>query len=121
MVESAAFNKLQLGATQSLEDFHSVIIEKGRRLRKLDHGMLFQFTEGLTPSLAFFVRAAMTTSLKTTRISAKSGEAAGYRVNSSRIPICSKGFSHEPSLYNVRLRTLEFCEGIRQAVFEKFE
>lgn len=25
MVESAAFNKLQLGATQSLEDFHSVI------------------------------------------------------------------------------------------------
>lgn len=45
MVESAAFIKLQLGATQSLKDFHSVIIEKGRRLGKLDRDMLFQFIE----------------------------------------------------------------------------
>lgn len=43
--------------------------------------MLFQFIEGLPLSLAFFVRAGMATSLKAALISAKSGEAAGYRVN----------------------------------------
>lgn len=81
MVESAAFNKLQLGATQSLEDFHSVIIEKARRLGKLNSDMLLQFTEGLPPSLAFFVRAGMANSLKAARIFVKSGDATGYRVN----------------------------------------
>lgn len=43
--------------------------------------MLFQFIEGLPPSLAFFVCAGMATSLKAALISAKSGETAVYRMN----------------------------------------
>lgn len=81
MVQSVTFIKLQLGATQSLEDFYSVITKKGRRLGKLDRDMLFQFIEGLLPSLAFFVRAGMATSLKAVLIFAKSGETAGYHMN----------------------------------------
>ena len=86
MAESSAYHKLKLLPGQPLEDFHAQIMEKGKRLDKPERDMLYQFTEGLPPTLAFFVRAGMCTTLKGAFVSAKSAEAAGYRSHGSQIP-----------------------------------
>lgn len=39
IAESVAFDNLKLGLTQAIEDFHSVVLDKGRRLNKSDTDM----------------------------------------------------------------------------------
>ena len=36
IAESVAFDNLKLGSTQAIDDFHSVVLDKGRRLHKSD-------------------------------------------------------------------------------------
>ena len=54
IAESVAFDNLKLGSTQAIEDFHSVVLDKGRRLHKSDTDMTNKFIAGLPSQLAFF-------------------------------------------------------------------
>jgi len=81
MTESTLFHKIKLLPNQLLEDYHSLILGKGNKLGKPERDMLYQFIDGLPPSLAFFVRAGMCSTLDSALSSAQAGEAAGYRTN----------------------------------------
>lgn len=78
LVESASFHRLKWHPGQPLEEYHSIILEKGLKLGKPMRDMVYQFIEGLTPSLAFFVRSGMCTDLQSALLRARSGEASGY-------------------------------------------
>ena len=79
IAESLAFDNIKLGQTQAIEDFHSTVLDKGRRLHKSDTDMTNKFIARLPPQLAFFVRAARVSSFRDALQSAKIGEAHGYR------------------------------------------
>ena len=79
IAESVSFDNLKLGSTQAIVDFHSVVLDKGRRLHKSDTDMTNKFIAGLPSQLAFFVRAGRVTSFRDALQSAKIGEAHGYR------------------------------------------
>lgn len=79
IMESAMFNSLCLSPTQPLEDFYSIILEKGRKLGKPERDLMNKFVEGLPQQLAFYVRAGRCTSFADTLTAAKTGEAFGYR------------------------------------------
>lgn len=79
IMESALFDSLQLSATQQLEDFHSLIWEKGHKLEKPERDMINKFIEGLPAQLAFFVRVSRCTTFRDTLQVAKTGEACGFR------------------------------------------
>jgi len=75
--ESDIFDALSLGPAQPLESFHSVILEKGNRLNKPERDLISIFINGLSPQLAFFVRAGKVLTLRDALTSAKLGEAYG--------------------------------------------
>ena len=79
VAEEATFNTLTLKPGQPIEEFASVVQEKGRRLTKSDRDMTFKFIDGLPSQLAFFVRAGRVATLRDALHSAKLGEAHGYR------------------------------------------
>ena len=79
VAEEATFNTLTLKPGQPIEEFASVVQEKGRRLTKSDRDMTFKFIDGLPSQLAFFVRAGRVDTLRDALHSAKLGEAHGYR------------------------------------------
>lgn len=79
IAESVAFDNLKLNPTQAIEDFHSVVLDKGRKLNKNNTDMTNKFISGLPPQLAFFVRAGRVSSFREALQSAKIGEAHGYR------------------------------------------
>ena len=54
IAESVAFDNLRLGQSQAIEDFHAVVMDKGRKLRKSDADMLNIFISGLPPSVSIF-------------------------------------------------------------------
>ena len=76
--ESAAFSNLQLGS-QTLDDFHCEIVQKGHRLRKTPLDIMCKFIDGLPSSLQYFVRAGRPNTVEEALQSAKMGEAFGYR------------------------------------------
>lgn len=76
---SHAFSRIKLLDGQALEDYHSLILKQGTCLEKNERDMLLQFIDGLPPSLAFFVRAGMCTTLQSALQAAQAGDAAGYR------------------------------------------
>ena len=80
MMEGQVFNSLKLGYGQSIEDFHSQLIEKGSLLKKPDHEILARFIDGLPEKMAFFVRAGQPSDLSSAFTSAKMAETCGYRV-----------------------------------------
>lgn len=79
IAESLAFDNLRLSQSQPIEDFHALIMDKGRKLRKSEADMTNKFISGLPAQLAFFVRAGRVESLRDALQSAKIGEAHGYR------------------------------------------
>lgn len=79
MAEEATFNSLKLNSGQPIEEFASVVMEKGRRLSKSDRDMTFKCIDGLPSKLAFFVRAGKNQTIREALHSAKLGEAHGYR------------------------------------------
>ena len=56
--ESALFDKLTLGPQQPIEEFHSLVSEKGHQLGKPERDIISKFIQGLPDQLAFFVRAS---------------------------------------------------------------
>lgn len=79
--EAAAFDNLKLSGTQAIEEFHSIVLEKGTRLGKTDRDMTNKFVNGLPSQLAFFIRAGRIDTFRDALHSAKIGEAHGYRVH----------------------------------------
>jgi hypothetical protein len=77
--ESALFVKLTLDPQQQIEEFHSLVNEKGHQLGKPERDIISKFFQGLPDQLVFFVRASRTTSYRDALHSAKIGEAHGYR------------------------------------------
>jgi len=80
----ATFDKLRLNVLQPIEEFHSIDLEKGKKLNKSDRDILAKFVDGQPPHLAFFVRAGKISSYDEARQSAKLGEAYGYRKDSEK-------------------------------------
>lgn len=64
---------------QPLEDFYSIILEKGKKLGKPERDLMNKFVDGLPQQLAFYVRAGRCTTFAETLTAAKTGEAFGYR------------------------------------------
>lgn len=83
LTESIIFNNIKLSGAQALEDFHSLVLEKGTRLNKNGMDILSKFIEGLPQQLAFFVRASRPADHQAALVSAKMGEAYGYRQEST--------------------------------------
>ncbi len=79
IAEEAAFHNLQLLATQPIEEFHSLIYQKGKRLARLIVTVTFRFIEGLPHHWHSLVRAGRVTSLRDALHVSKIGEAHGYR------------------------------------------
>lgn len=79
MSEAAAFDQLALQPGQPLEDFHSIILEKGNLLHKHERDMTNKFIMSLPAQLAFFVRAGKTDTFRNALHAAKIGETHGYR------------------------------------------
>lgn len=77
--EAAAFDNLKLSSTQAIEEFHSIVLEKGTRLGKSNRDMTNKFVNGLPSQLAFFIRAGRIDTFRDALHSAKIGEAHGYR------------------------------------------
>ena len=79
IMESAMFDSLRLAPSQPLEDFYSVILEKGRKLGKPERDLMNKFVEGLPHQLAFYVRVGRCYTFADTLTAAKTGQAFGYR------------------------------------------
>ena len=79
LAEEAAYQNLKLSPTQLIEDYHAVIVMKGRRLGKTEADMVSKFVNGLPDNLAYFVRAGNNGTLTAALNAAKLGESYGYR------------------------------------------
>ncbi|XP_033725284.1 uncharacterized protein LOC117315247 [Pecten maximus] len=80
ITEETTFRTVTLRPEQQLEDYHSHVLQKGKRLHKTERDITAKFIDGLPSQLAFFVRAGKATTLREALHSAKIGEAHGYRV-----------------------------------------
>ena len=74
--ESEVFQSISLAPNQSIEDYFSLLSEKGQLLKKPEHELV-KFVKGLPNKLAFFVRAGQPKDLRTALASAKMGEGFG--------------------------------------------
>ena len=70
---------MKLAPHQAIEDFHAIVLEKGRRLKESDMDLINKSVGELPPQLAFFVRADHISSFHEALQSAKAVEAHGYR------------------------------------------
>ena len=50
IAEAEAFNQLRLQASQPLEQYHSILVEKATRLQKPDRETILKFIDGLCHS-----------------------------------------------------------------------
>ena len=76
--ESVAFDNLSLG-TKTLDEFHCIVVQKGKKLHKTNLDTMCKFIDGLPKSLQYFVRAGRPNTIDDALQSAKMGEAVGYR------------------------------------------
>ena len=77
--ESELLSKMKLAPNQSIDEFHAMLLQKGKRLKKPERDILIRFIDGLPAQLAFFVRAGRPADLESALSSAKLGESFGYR------------------------------------------
>ena len=75
--ESVAFDNLSLG-TKTLDKFHCIVVQKGKKLHKTNLDTMSKFIDGLPKSLQYFVRAGRPNWIDALQ-SAKMGKAVGYR------------------------------------------
>ena len=95
--ESELFSKIQLAPTQAIDAYHSVLLQKGKRLQKPDRDILIKFIEGLPAQLAFFVRAGCPANLSDALQASKMGEAYGYRVQTMS-PLLASNHAELPTV-----------------------
>lgn len=81
VAEAEYFDHLVLAPGQQLENFHSLVLQKGEKLGKHKRDILIKFIKGLPEKLAFFVRAGNPQTHEAALYSAQMGEAYGYRVH----------------------------------------
>jgi len=79
IAETVAFDNMKLTDKQTIEEYHALILDKGKKLGKSETDMTIKFINSLPAQLAFFVRAGRVTSYRDALQSAKIGEAHGYR------------------------------------------
>ncbi|OWF47601.1 hypothetical protein KP79_PYT05689 [Mizuhopecten yessoensis] len=84
-MESALFDSISLLPSQLLEDFYSIILEKGRILGKPERDLINKFTSGLPPALAFHARVSRCETFSVVLTVAKTGEAFGFRTPTNSI------------------------------------
>ena len=104
MMERQVFNALKLGPGQTLEDYHSQIIEKGTLLQKPEHEIIARFIDGFPEKAAFFVRAGQPPDLTLAFTSAKIAETCGYR--QSDLPSIATSPKQQDSSENTNIHTL---------------
>jgi len=121
IMAAAMFDSLQLSPAQQLEDFHSVIWEKGKKLGKPERDLLNKFIDRLPPQLAFFVRAGRCSKFSDALNIAKTGEAFGYRGNTissaNSIGVVKKG--DNPSLSSLTQEVQNLSSIVQQLVLGK--
>lgn len=81
VAESAVFKSLRLRAFQTLEDFHSKIMEKSYHLQKPERDLIIKFVNELLHQLTFFVRTISLRSFKDTLQQTKLGEPYVYQTD----------------------------------------
>ena len=101
MYESEAFQSMSLAPSQSIEDYFSLLSEKGQLLKKPEHELVVKFVNGLPDKLAFFVRAGQPKDLRTALASAKMGEGFGYRTHASVPSVSHVSHNMPPSVSHV--------------------
>ena len=104
MMERQVFNALKLGPGQTLEDYHSQIIEKGTLLQKPEHEIIARFIDGFPEKAAFFVRAGQPPDLTLAFTSAKIAETCGY--HQSDLPSIATSPKQQDSSENTNIHTL---------------
>ncbi|KAK3082518.1 hypothetical protein FSP39_010106 [Pinctada imbricata] len=88
--ELQLYNELKLTEKMNVEDYHSEILKRGRKLKKTEPDMMSRFIDGLPGGLKFFVRAGRPTSLADAMQSARMGDACGYRKDMGPIAVPGK-------------------------------
>lgn len=79
IADSELFNTTMLKEGQPIEDFHSILVQKGQRLQKSDVEIMNRFIDGLPHQLTLYVRTGRPTSLNEALSQAKMGEAYKLR------------------------------------------
>ena len=103
-MEGHVFNALKLGPGQTLEDYHSQVIEKDTLLQKPEHEILARFIDGLPEKVAFFVLAGQPPDLTVAFTSANIAETCGYR--QSDLPSIATSPKQQDSSDNTNIHTL---------------
>ncbi|ESO96068.1 hypothetical protein LOTGIDRAFT_160052 [Lottia gigantea] len=85
LAENVAFNNITLLPKMSLTELHSLILEKGSKLKKTEFDFISKFIDSLPPTLSFFVRARNPNTLLSALNAAQMGELYGYSVNSKHV------------------------------------
>ena len=83
VAEEAVFQKMTLQMSDTLEDFHSRVLQKGKRLGKSDRDIMTKYIDALPEKLSFFVRAGRAHNLHDALQASKIGEAHGYRFHTT--------------------------------------
>ena len=78
LAEAELFQQLRLAPGQPIEEFHSLLVEKGVRLGKTPWDILLKFVSGLPQQLSFYVRARGPVDHQAALSEALIGEAHGY-------------------------------------------
>lgn len=79
MIETEIFHNTKLLQGQTLEDFHSKLLEKALKLEIPEADILLRFMTGLPEKLCFFVRVSQPANHNEALETALMGEACGYR------------------------------------------
>ena len=97
LAEAELFQQMTLAPSQPLEEYHSLLVEKGTRLEKSARDILPKFIAGLPQQLGFFVRARGPTDHTSALTEALVGEAHGYRLMTSEPPTVSSAMPLVPT------------------------
>jgi len=96
IADAEMFSKIKLAPGQSMDEYHALIVQKGRKLQKSPRDILVKFVDGLPHQLAFFVRTGNPFTDNEALTAAKMGEAYGYRL-SDNICTAVRNPEHPPS------------------------
>lgn len=96
IADNELYNTITLKFDQPIEDFHSTLVQKGKRLRKSDVDIMNRFIDGLPDQLKLYVRTGRPTTLHEALSQAKMGEA--YKLRYSPFPFVPPPTPVQPSV-----------------------
>lgn len=76
--EQQVWESISLAPSQNIEEFFSLLHEKGELLLKSDKDIMFQFVRGLPDTIAFFVRATQPRTSQEALTAARTAQAYSY-------------------------------------------